>query len=161
MQCWHIWTTQLKVEGYSVGGTCQLCSNLKSNFLHYYSKAWEKVFTADTIKNAWRKIGLWPLNPKAIEPSAYTPSLNTTTKPALPVTPVVPQIIIPGTPACRLEGHTILQRSALDLRPPVVMKALITQPVLESSLLVTSSNTGLDMPALTVKFRKENDQTRD
>lgn len=66
----------------------------KNNLLQYYATAREKAFSPKTIQAAFRKTGIWPLNPEAIEASAFSPALNTTTKPALPLVTEAPAPVV-------------------------------------------------------------------
>ncbi|KAJ3510357.1 hypothetical protein NLJ89_g4727 [Agrocybe chaxingu] len=67
----------------------------KKNFIKHYSKAREKAFTSETIRNAWQKTGLVPFDRNALPEIAYEPSLNTTTKPTQPVPASLPEFITP------------------------------------------------------------------
>jgi hypothetical protein len=69
----------------------------KNNLVRYYAAAREKAFSQTTIQAAFRKTGIWPLNPDAIPAEAFAPSLNTTTQPALPIAPEIPSLLIPVT----------------------------------------------------------------
>lgn len=69
----------------------------KSNLLDFYSRARKRAFTEDTIRSAFRKTGIYPLNRNAIERSAFAPALNTTTKAAMPVPVSVPDLLEPAT----------------------------------------------------------------
>jgi len=62
--------------------------------ISHYAKAREKAFTRSTIQNAFRKCGIWPFNPKAIEVAAFAPALNTTTQSAQPVATTVPDFVV-------------------------------------------------------------------
>lgn len=66
----------------------------KYNLIYHYSNARAKAFTVPTIQSAFRKTGIWPLDPDAIEPSAFAPALNTTTQAAQPVPAMVPDFVI-------------------------------------------------------------------
>src|SRR5204863_342733 len=68
----------------------------KNNLLRYYSEARQRAFSPTTIQAAFRKTGIWPLNPKAINPNMFAPALNTTTKPALPLAAEIPTCIAPA-----------------------------------------------------------------
>ncbi|EPQ50600.1 hypothetical protein GLOTRDRAFT_19277, partial [Gloeophyllum trabeum ATCC 11539] len=54
----------------------------KHNLLVYYHAARQRALKPTTIRSAFTKTGIWPLNPDAIPRSAIEPSLLTTTKAA-------------------------------------------------------------------------------
>ena len=58
----------------------------KGNFLKYYSDARKTAFKESTVQSAWRKTGLHPLDPSALDPVVFAPALNTTTQAA----PLIP-----------------------------------------------------------------------
>jgi hypothetical protein len=73
-----------------VANSAQYVAIRKNNFIQYYAAAREKAFSPTTIRSAFRKTGIWPLDPTAIEDAAFAPALNTTTQPALPLAPEPP-----------------------------------------------------------------------
>lgn len=66
----------------------------KHNVIAYYSRAREKAFTLKTIKNSFRKTGIWPIDPNVIEDDAFAPALNTTTEAAQPVPASIPECVV-------------------------------------------------------------------
>ncbi|KIJ66195.1 hypothetical protein HYDPIDRAFT_46350, partial [Hydnomerulius pinastri MD-312] len=66
----------------------------KTNFLQYYHNARSQAFKEETIRAAFRKTGIWPVDPSVIEESAFAPSLNTTTQASQPVPATIPDIVI-------------------------------------------------------------------
>lgn len=67
----------------------------KNNLIQHYAAAREKAFSRSTIQAAFRKSGIWPLNPDVLPAEAFAPALNTTIKPALPIAPEVPALLVP------------------------------------------------------------------
>jgi len=63
----------------------QMVPVTKGNLLEHYHKARVKAFKPSTLISAFRKTGIWPLDPNALPPSAYAPALNTTTQSAQPI----------------------------------------------------------------------------
>ncbi len=57
----------------------------KSNLLIYYAAARTRAFKPTTVRSAFAKTGIWPLNPNAIPASAFAPALNTMTQAAQPL----------------------------------------------------------------------------
>jgi hypothetical protein len=62
----------------------------KNNLLKHYAAARSRAFKPTTVAAAFRKTGIWPINPNALPDIAYAPALNTTTQSALPIAAVVP-----------------------------------------------------------------------
>lgn len=77
----------------------------KEIFMMLYTIAHFKAFVADTIKVAWAKTGVIPLNPNAIKASVFKTSLETTTR-----ADTLPLAHIPSTPA-RLVTRILTQAS--------------------------------------------------
>ena len=67
----------------------------KDNLLEYYHTARTEAFKPTTIQSAFRKTGIWPLNPDAIPHSYFEPSKNTTTQAAQPLPAHLPSILVP------------------------------------------------------------------
>ena len=67
----------------------------KHNLLQYYAAVRTCAFQTSTILSAFAKTGIWPLNPNTIGPSAFQPSLNTTTQPAQPLPAILPSLLVP------------------------------------------------------------------
>ena len=68
----------------------------KNNLLLHYSKARVKALTQSTIRSAFRKTGIWPINRHIIEQDAYAPALNTTTQASQPIAAVIPDLLVPA-----------------------------------------------------------------
>ena len=87
----------------------------KYNLLGYYHKARTRAFSPTTIQAAFRKTGIWPLNPQAIPDTAYAPALNTTTQAAQPLPAVLPallrevcpNVITAGQPVAPMAGTSV------------------------------------------------------
>ena len=79
----------------------------KNNLLYYYSWARKKAFLKTTIKNAFRKTGIWPFDRNAIEKDAFAPALNTTTQAALPVVLELPMLLVPILPPARAPAQVV------------------------------------------------------
>ncbi|KAF5327341.1 hypothetical protein D9619_003974 [Psilocybe cf. subviscida] len=67
----------------------------KHNMLFYYDNARKSAFKSLTIKSAFLKTGIHPLNHGIIPASAYAPSLNTTTQSAQPLPASIPDLLMP------------------------------------------------------------------
>lgn len=59
-----------------------------------YGKARMEAFKPETIKTAFRKAGVWPLDRLAIEDNAYEPSKNTTSEASMPIPVLQPALLI-------------------------------------------------------------------
>lgn len=59
-----------------------------------YGKARMEAFKPETIKTAFRKAGVWPLDRLAIEDKAYEPSKNTTCEASMPIPVLQPALLI-------------------------------------------------------------------
>ena len=70
----------------------------KQNFLEQYHHARARALTPTTITASFSKCGIWPLNPSAIEDSAFEPALNTTIQPAMPVAATVSPLLVEVPP---------------------------------------------------------------
>ena len=57
----------------------------KENFISVYGRAHRKALTADTIKAAFKKTGVWPWNPDVITEKMMAPSLETSLEGRLPL----------------------------------------------------------------------------
>lgn len=68
----------------------------------------ERAFKPSTIKAAFAKTGIWPMNRHALPLSAYEPSRNTTTRPAQPIPAAVPSLLtqVQQEPGERLQTPT-------------------------------------------------------
>ncbi|KAF7347280.1 HTH CENPB-type domain-containing protein [Mycena venus] len=62
----------------------------KENFLAIYGAAHVRALTAETIKAAFRKTGLWPFNREVVTEAMMAPSLETSVRGHLPVAPSTP-----------------------------------------------------------------------
>ncbi|KAG6893320.1 hypothetical protein C0992_010500, partial [Termitomyces sp. T32_za158] len=71
----------------------------KYNLLVHYANARRTAFTESTIKAAFRKTGIWPIDRSVIKESAFEPAMNTTTKSAQPVPTRVPTLLELITPS--------------------------------------------------------------
>ncbi|THV07203.1 hypothetical protein K435DRAFT_848538 [Dendrothele bispora CBS 962.96] len=81
----------------------------KNNFIKYYSYARAKALTAETIKAAFRKTGIHPLDPNAIPDWVYEAALNTTTQPSQPIRTALPDLLeisVPQSPFSQLAPST-------------------------------------------------------
>jgi hypothetical protein len=58
---------------------------MKYNFL--------EIYTQTTIQSAFRKTGIHPFDPSMIEETAFSPALNTTMKPAQPISATLPDLL--------------------------------------------------------------------
>ncbi len=66
----------------------------KSNLLIYYAATQTCTFKPTTVRSAFAKTGIWPLNPNAIPTSAFAPALNTTTQAAQPLPASLPSLLV-------------------------------------------------------------------
>ena len=67
----------------------------KTNFILYYSQARSDSLKLSTIKAAFAKTGIWPLNPDAINKTLFEPSKHTTTQAAQPLPAQFPTFLLP------------------------------------------------------------------
>lgn len=101
--------------------------------IQHYAAAREKAFTRTTIQAAFRKTGIWPLNPDVLPTEAFAPALNTTIKPALPIAPEVPALLVPIEAVAREPADTTgpVRFKLADYPPPcpagVARDALINE----------------------------------
>jgi hypothetical protein len=82
--CWKAEVNAASREGIKI---------TKHNILEYYHKACSRAFTATTIQAAFRKTGIWPLDPSVIEDAAFEPALNTMTQAAQPIPATIPSLL--------------------------------------------------------------------
>jgi hypothetical protein len=106
----------------------QLIKINKYNILKYYHAAHTRAFTTTTIKAAFRKTGIWPIDPSIIKDDAFAPALNTTTKAAQPV---------PATLSVLLEE--VDQATAKD---SISSRTVVRQPLSLQSSSATVLNEG-------------------
>jgi hypothetical protein len=57
----------------------------KNNFLAIYGKAHVRALTADNIKSAFKKTGVWPFNPNVVTEEMLAPSKETSCEVKLPI----------------------------------------------------------------------------
>jgi hypothetical protein len=69
----------------------------KNNFLAIYGKAHVCALTADNIKSAFKKTGVWPFNPNVVTDRMLAPSKETSCKAKLPIPPDDPTVDIIAT----------------------------------------------------------------
>ena len=62
----------------------------KMNFLAIYGRAHLRTLTAENIKAAFRKTGVWPFNPNVISTEMMAPSKETFREGHLPIVPATP-----------------------------------------------------------------------
>lgn len=60
-----------------------------------YARARTEAYKPGTIKTAFRKAGIWPLDRTVIEDEAYEPSKNTSSKASMPIPSTLPDILVP------------------------------------------------------------------
>jgi hypothetical protein len=87
------WREACLVYEYETGGTLT-----KDVFLEIFSKAYAKAFTSETIKSAFRKTGVWPLNRGVLSAKDMAPSISTSTT----TTYVASSLVTPSEPVARL-----------------------------------------------------------
>lgn len=111
----------------------------KHNVISYYSRAREKAFTTTTIRNAFRKTGIWPLNPDVIEEDAFAPALNTTTQAAQPVAATIPDCVVVVPPPANPTADTSLNSISTADTTPISSTTTATSTSAESSQTLPSS----------------------
>ncbi|KAI9058893.1 CENP-B protein, partial [Trametes sanguinea] len=62
----------------------------KENFLAIFAAAWIRAATPETIKSAFAKTGVWPLDREVITADVMAPSRETSYRGVLPLTPPTP-----------------------------------------------------------------------
>ena len=67
----------------------------KSNLLSYYHTARENAFRRTTIAAAFRKTGIHPLDPNAIDKAVFEPAKNTTMQAAQVLPARLPELLLP------------------------------------------------------------------
>ena len=67
----------------------------KSNLLLYYHTARENAFRRTTIAAAFRKTGIHPLDPNAIDKAVFEPAKNTTTQAVQALPARLPELLLP------------------------------------------------------------------
>lgn len=78
------WKSEVNVEGRKWNPITKI------NFLETYHKARITAFKPTTIRSAFRKSGIWPLDRDVLDPLVFEPSLNTTTQAAQPIPTSLP-----------------------------------------------------------------------
>ena len=117
----------------------------KNNILYHYSKARDRAFKEATVLSAFRKCGIKPLNPDAIEPNAFAPALNTTTQAAQPLPTTIPTFIT-VTPTVTPSPSTVLTTPATTpTRSPIPVAADEAEgTVLSAGSTATSSSSTIN-----------------
>ena len=69
----------------------------KNNFLAIYGRAHVQALTADNIKSAFKKTGVWPFNPNVVTEEMLAPSKETSCEAKLPIPPDDPTVNIIAT----------------------------------------------------------------
>ena len=68
----------------------------KENFLEIYGKAHRRAMQPETIKTAFQKTGMWPVNPDTITPDMMALSKPTAMASSLPIVPATPVRVVAG-----------------------------------------------------------------
>jgi hypothetical protein len=134
----------------------------KTNFLQIYGAAHIRALTPTNIKATFRKTGVWPFNCGIVMPAMMAPSLETSCRGHLPVTPATPVRVMTdlirqisqctqtsqGTDSTDMDVNTPLAMPATPSCPPrsnpnsfetPIREALNTLQQLSSAFLITSS----------------------
>ncbi|KIJ58868.1 hypothetical protein HYDPIDRAFT_101866, partial [Hydnomerulius pinastri MD-312] len=106
----------------------------KNNLLVYYKNAHDKAMSPNTIKSAFTKAGIYPLNPDAIEESAYEPALNTTMQPVPPVSSLLPSFLT-SVPT-DTSTATSLPSTATSTQPQSAPWATAGDPLAQTSHII-------------------------
>lgn len=86
-----------------------------------YAKARTVAFKCSTIKTAFRKSGIWPLDRTAIEDEAYEPSKNTSNQASMPIPVTCPEILAvvvteePVSPVDKIEANLELPKKEIQV----------------------------------------------
>jgi hypothetical protein len=115
----------------------------KNNLISHYSRARQKAFSEKTIKSAFRKTGIWPFNQSIIEKDAYAPALNTTTQAALPIAPVIPDLLTHTSPVSSSNSDSNVMDAAVVAAPDAPVRILRS-----SSRNALMQNSGLPLRRL-------------
>lgn len=117
----------------------------KNNILYHYSKARDRAFKETTVLSAFRKCGIEPLNPDAIEPDAFAPALNSTTQAAQPIPTTIPTFVT-VTPTVTPSPSTVITTSATTPTPsPIPVAADEAEgTALSANSTATSSSSTID-----------------
>jgi hypothetical protein len=67
---------------------------MKTNFLAIYGAAHIHALTLQTIKMAFKKMGVWPFNPNVVTSEMMAPSLEMTCRGHLPLMPATPVHVV-------------------------------------------------------------------
>ena len=101
----------------------------KSNLLSYYHTARENAFRKTTITAAFRKTGIHPLNPDAIDKAVFEPAKNTTTQAAQILPVQLPELLLPisetTTPTPHDEPSTTKAATMLQTTPGIANRYLL------------------------------------
>ena len=83
----------------------------RSQFIKEYMGVCDEVFTADLIKSAWRKSGMWPLNPDRFSEKDFAPSklmsYAACLPPSFPEVPDAPDMLVLMTGLDGNEGVSV------------------------------------------------------
>ena len=101
----------------------------KSNLLSYYHTARENAFRKTTITAAFRKTGIHPLNPDAIDKAVFEPAKNTTTQAAQILPVQLPELLLPisetTTPTPHDKPSTTKAATMLQTTPGIANRYLL------------------------------------
>ena len=81
----HFWTIERDRHERETGGKVD-----KTNFLGIYGRAHLRTMNPDTIHAAFRKTGIWPLDPDVVTEAMMAPSKETSCEGYLPIKPASP-----------------------------------------------------------------------
>lgn len=125
-----------------------------------YGKARTDAFKPETIKTAFRKAGVWPLDRLAIEDEAYEPSKNTSTQPSMPIPVLQSELLIEVSPdVASLNLQVVSSADSAEL-PNMELLASIPGPSLLDGSITNniasafdpSTSTAVSLPS-TAQFR--------
>lgn len=105
----------------------------KENLLHVYGKARIASFSRTTIKSAFRKTGIYPLDPEAIPEKLFAPALTTTTNTAQPMPATLPLFInaIPNCEVANLPEQSVSISSSNLLEPNLRAQVLVPSDAMD------------------------------
>ena len=98
----------------------------KLNFLQIYGQAHIQALTVENIKQAFKKTGGWPFNPKVITNEKLAPSKQTAIKDHLPI---LADDLAMETLADLIHELAIINDNANDTSTPTITYTDMTDPI--------------------------------
>lgn len=123
----------------------------KQNLPSLYGKARAEAFKEETIKTAFRKAGIWPLDRTAIKVEAYEPSKDSSCHASMPIPVSQPELLLELEDSTQARSRVLLFNELPFMEYPVTENNPATEPIAPAEESQPSSQTtgneGATLPA--------------